>query len=152
VNRKEYLADDTGNRRFWTVECLEIDYEHKLDMQQVWAQVMSAYKKGEIWWLANGEMKALNESNENFSSIDPIEEKLRVTYMWETDFSEANWKGKTATEISDDLGLRDIGRMELNNVASRVRKLNGNREKKSNGRKMLLVPPKVDAVHKMREF
>lgn len=48
TNDDEYLRDNTGNRRFWPVECTvpEVNIE-KLDrnVDQIWAEVVQVYKK-----------------------------------------------------------------------------------------------------------
>jgi putative DNA primase/helicase len=65
VNENEFLSDSTGNRRFWVVRVKSINYNHKLDMQQVWAEVKSQhYDAGEGWFLTGHERELLNESNE----------------------------------------------------------------------------------------
>ena len=54
-----YLRDETGNRRFWTVECaVGWNPDRKVDMaalederDQFWAEAMHRYRAGERWWL-----------------------------------------------------------------------------------------------------
>lgn len=135
VNEKEFLADQTGNRRYWVIECDSINHEHEIDMQQVWAEVFEAYKKGEKWWLDGDEMTMLNESNEEYRVIDPVEEKLGV---W-------NWAGDcdwfTATAIYQRaFGEKSPPKSELNRVSSVVRKLNGGKSRKANGVRQLWAP------------
>jgi putative DNA primase/helicase len=43
VNDGNFLIDDTGNSRFWTLPLVAINYEHGIDMQQVFAQLKGAY-------------------------------------------------------------------------------------------------------------
>src|SRR5690606_39387898 len=47
VNPREFLHDETGNRRYWTIECESINSRHGLDMQQVWAEVLELWRAGE---------------------------------------------------------------------------------------------------------
>ena len=77
VNPKDYLKDPTGNRRFWTVRCTDIDYDYRVDMQQVWAEFKALFDKGETWYLNQDEIVALNAHNEDFSTVDPVEERIR---------------------------------------------------------------------------
>ena len=46
----QYLRDDTGNRRFWPVECVDIDIEkaHKW-RDQLWAEAFCKYKETEMF-------------------------------------------------------------------------------------------------------
>ena len=81
VNRSDFLVDPTGNRRFWTVPVESLDFNHGLDMQQVWAQLLDMAIKGERWWLDKGEQQVLaalilnsrrKVHREVFESLDPL--------------------------------------------------------------------------------
>jgi hypothetical protein len=60
TNRSDYLADDTGGRRFWPVPVSRVDIVGlKRDRSQIWAEAVAAYQAGETWWLdAEGEAAA----------------------------------------------------------------------------------------------
>lgn len=60
-NHAEFLSDDTGNRRFWPVLCAEakIDIDALQSCRdQLWAEAVTRYAKGEQWWLADDELPA----------------------------------------------------------------------------------------------
>lgn len=51
-----YLRDDTGNRRFWPVECSFVDLEYiKKNKHQLWAEAYEGYKKKERYYLDSPE-------------------------------------------------------------------------------------------------
>lgn len=53
TNRSDYLADDTGGRRFWPVPVGRIDIAGlKRDRDQIWAEAVAAFKNDEPWWLS----------------------------------------------------------------------------------------------------
>lgn len=81
VNPQYFLADETGNRRFWTIACgPKLNPHHGIDMQQVWAQAHVLWTHGNAYRLTRDDLSALNESNEDFRSVDPIEELILSTY------------------------------------------------------------------------
>jgi putative DNA primase/helicase len=71
VNPEQFLADDTGNVRWWTVPVAGIDYEHRIDVQQLWAEVFSWFVNGERWWLDGSEEKRLEQRNAAHQQGDP---------------------------------------------------------------------------------
>lgn len=54
TNERQYLKDATGNRRFWPVPCGEVDVDRiGKDRDQLWAEAVIRYSKGEPWWLTD---------------------------------------------------------------------------------------------------
>lgn len=136
VDKKEFLRDPAGNRRFWTVECLEIDHTHGLDMQQIWAEIKVLYDNSEKWHLNPEEFNLLQQSNKNFEVINPLEEKLLKKYNWQTEIND--WQ--TATEILENMGYIKPTPSECTNCALTIRKLNNNQARRNNGRNLLGLP------------
>ena len=80
VNEPQFLADDTGNSRFWSIAVDNINFRHDVDMQQLWAEVLTLVENGERWHLSAEEEARLRESNIAFEVADPVEEKLRMAF------------------------------------------------------------------------
>lgn len=141
VNDERFLSDNTGNRRYWTIECDGINYQHDIDMQQFWAEIKTLYDAGESWYLDNDEMDQLNESNEQFMSVDPIAERLETKLNWSAE--NLSWVWKTATEIAIMVGVQHPNRGDVTRIATYLGKVRGCTKARSNGVSKILVPPQV---------
>ena len=82
VNDPNFLKDSTGNDRFWTIPVQMCEYDHKIDMQQAWAQVHEEYIGGAEWWLTPEESQRLAASNEAFEERDEIFDLLTTNIDW----------------------------------------------------------------------
>ena len=77
TNDEEFLVDATGSRRFWPVRVGRVDVDGILaDRDQLWAEAVAAYRRGEAWWLdAEGEA-ALREQARAHEVGDPWAEAI----------------------------------------------------------------------------
>jgi len=76
VNKSNFLVDMTGNTRWWTIPVSKINYEHGIDMQQVFAQLAVDFHKGEQWWLNQHEEALLESCNRDHLNVSVIRERL----------------------------------------------------------------------------
>lgn len=138
VNPNQFLHDETGNRRFWTIECDSVKYDHDVDMQQLWAEVFELYKAKESWFLTHQEITLLNDHNEQFTSKDPIEERINQELDWQS--SDALWQEHTATNVLLRLGIRNPNQFQIKKASQEIYRLNGGRRRKTSGVMVLRVP------------
>jgi putative DNA primase/helicase len=139
VNPKNYLHDDTGNRRYWTIECERLDHDHNVNMQQVWAQVYEQlFAPGESWFLTASEMALLNDHNEDFTVIDPIEELITNGLKWSD--PRPMWRWRSATEVMVSLGKLNCSKAEVTKGGIVMRRLNGEQSKRTGNTRLLYVP------------
>ena len=141
VNPKNFLKDATGNRRYWTIECEHLDHSHSIDMQQVWAEITHLWRGGEGYYLTPDEMDELNKSNEDFSVIDPIEEKIKTRLEW--DDPQTFWQWSTATDILNSIGFDRPTVADSTRCAMLIRELNGNQAKRTGSARLLLAPKPI---------
>ncbi|MDR1514071.1 MAG: hypothetical protein LBS45_00115 [Synergistaceae bacterium] len=87
VNKPDFLADATGNSRFWVIPVERIDYKHNIDTQQLFAQLHVMYKGGAQWWLTEEENKRLESQNEAHQERDEVYDTLAGRVDWSR-FSE----------------------------------------------------------------
>ncbi len=138
VNPKQYLHDDTGNRRFWTIETTErLNPDHDVDIQQVWAQAYQYYLDGVRHFLTKEENQMLNDHNEKYSSLSFWDERILTAY----DFDD-NQPGRpmTITEIAKELGESKPQRKDLTEIGRAVRKYLNVECRKSNGKLLYDMP------------
>jgi putative DNA primase/helicase len=132
VNENEFLTDPTGNRRFWVVRVNAIDWRHKIDMQQVWAEVKARFfDTGEGWFLTSEERSLLHDSNEMSRTQSVVEDLI----LQRVKFTSQMVRPVQLTELLRDLGIRSP-RVADFKEAARVLTANGCVPRKSNGRKI----------------
>ena len=132
VNENEFLSDSTGNRRFWVVRVNKIDYQHKIDMQQVWAEVkVRFFDTGQGWFLTSEERAQLNESNEMSRTQTAVEDLI----LQHVKFTSKMVRPVQMTELLRDLGVKSP-RVSDFKEAARVLHQNGCEPRRSNGRKI----------------
>ena len=98
-NEHELITDPTGSRRFWPIDILTADYNHSINMGQVWAQCVQLWKEGERHWLSSEEQQELNNYNTDFTKVHPYEEYIAR-------FIEHGKDALTATQICEYINER----------------------------------------------
>lgn len=142
VNPQEFLHDDTGNRRYWTIEVgPNMNADHGIDMQQVWAQIVAQRNHYTIWLNAD-ELQMLNDVNSEFETYNSLEELIRNNY----DLKAPRIRDLTATEILQEVGV-DPNKFNNRSGPAIISKAFG-RSRKKNGRKVYRVPVKLSDVQK----
>lgn len=72
TNQEQFLADPTGNRRFWVVpitQPLDLSQLRK-ERDQIWAAAVTLYQAGEQWWLTEEENQAVDIDRAQYESED----------------------------------------------------------------------------------
>lgn len=141
VNPQQFLHDPTGNRRYWTISAREIDHSHGLDMQQVWAEVLTLFNAGETYFLLPEEMASLNHSNEDFTVIDPILERLQTQLNWQSE--KSYWQWKSVTDVLVSIGMERPTQSDCTKAAGYIRTLNNGQAKRTAKGRSVLIPPKA---------
>ena len=142
VNPKHFLADDTGNVRWWTIPVTAVNYEHGIDTQQLWAEVLSWFEAGERWWLDRDEEAMLEVVNEQHGQTDPIEEMILARFDWNSDRLAA-YIEMTATDVLLSIGQDRPTKSQATQCGNILRKLTGRDARRTSKGRFYLVPPKV---------
>lgn len=104
VNQHDFLVDPTGNSRWWTLPCTAIDYEHGLDMQQLFAQLATLLEAGEQWWLTPEEEDQLEYRNSAHRSFSVVVDRLEAGLDLDPD-SVVDPEARTASEVLIRVGF-----------------------------------------------
>jgi hypothetical protein len=106
TNKRDFLDDKTGNRRYLVIECDALDPEHGIDIQQLWAEMAHRLKAGEQPWPTENEYEELLESNSAYTLRSTMEEMIEAKFDFEDD-SEAHARWMSATEICIECGIQN---------------------------------------------
>jgi putative DNA primase/helicase len=133
VNAREFLTDSSGNRRFWCISVNEINYNHGINMQQLWAEVKETlYVQGQKnWFLSPDERELLQDSNEGYRTQSSVED-LILQYV---DFNGKYTEPVQMTSLLRDLGIANP-RMPDFKDAARVLAERGVEPRRTNGKKV----------------
>lgn len=89
VNTAQFLNDTTGSRRFLSFEVTDIQYDHKVLLNEVYSQALHLYKSGFRFWFNREEIETINKNNEQYQVKTP-EEELLLTWFEACTKEEAN--------------------------------------------------------------
>jgi predicted P-loop ATPase len=82
TNRRDFLTDPTGSRRYWPVECHEVSNLSWIleNRDQLWAEAAEAFRSRERWWF---------ETKEEIAEVMDAASMYREQDPWEAAVS--NW-------------------------------------------------------------
>lgn len=123
VNRPDFLVDDTGNSRFWSIPVTRVHYDHNVDMQQLYAQLYENWKAGEQWWLTQEEDTRLAQYNEMHEERDEVYDLVTSRIDWEQT-GAVEWLTPTDVLIKR-CGIEHPTKSQRNSCARVLRKMTG---------------------------
>jgi hypothetical protein len=145
VNPKQYLHDDTGNRRYWTVpHGPNMRGLHDVDMQQAWAQAKHLWKSGEQHRLTQDEMDKLNAANADHAEGSAIEELILSSFAWDGQ-EDAFRKNMSATDVLLAIGQDRPNNKQTKECGTVLRRLVG--EPKKRGGLSIYPMPRLKPNH-----
>lgn len=105
VNDKEFLRDNTGNRRWWVLDVEKLNAEHNINMQQLWAEYYAMLLSGQSLFLNESEFNTLTLSNLEHTVKPAIDEIISERYSWENPDRPLK---RSATQVLIDCSI-DLG-------------------------------------------
>ena len=108
TNDSDYLVDMTGNRRFLPIACGKIDVDKARElMPQIYAEAITAFYKGEPWWLA-ADIEVLAEAEQRARLTDDPWEKV-VQVEIDARHRDAGGRGEVEFWVTSSDVLAAIG-------------------------------------------
>lgn len=136
VNDHAFLVDATGNTRFWTIPVTRIDHTHRIDMQQLFAQIAVDYHNGESWWLTSHEEALLERCNRHHRTVSVIRE-LIVERVDMDRATQPSLPAMSSIELLSAIGIDRATNPQCKECASILRELFGD-------------PKKINGIYKWR--
>lgn len=104
VNSSDFLVDPTGNSRWWTIAVEHIDFNHGIDMQQLFAQLYEDLKAGKQWWLTPEEERMLDDQNSRHLSVSVVRDQVLAVVDPDVD-DVSQCRPMTPTEVLQAAGF-----------------------------------------------
>ncbi|SEQ45805.1 virulence-associated E family protein [Nitrosomonas ureae] len=138
VNEENFLVDSTGNTRWWTIRVDKVDYKHKIDMQQLFAQLVEDFYRGEQWWLTPHEEEMLEMLNAGHRTLSAIRERINEAVDLNRT-RDSNLPAMTPIEVLSKIGISNPSNSQCKECAAVMRELLGE-SKRINGQNKWRVP------------
>ena len=142
VNEHDFLVDSTGNSRWWTIPVTAINYQHEIDMQQLFAQLAVDVNNNAQWWLTREEEQLLELHNKGHRNASAIRELI----LEAIDLDEVNSTGLpafTPTQLLRRLEIKNPTNSQCKECAAVLREVIGE-AKKIQGQYQWRIPFKKD--------
>ena len=92
TNQLKPLVDPTGSRRFVCVGVTgNINFEDNLYHEQLFAQALHLFNKGERFWLNDDEIATLIQENEPYQHLNDLVEMIGETFRSPNDDEKGRW-------------------------------------------------------------
>ena len=121
VNERNFLVDDTGNSRWFTLPVVKLDYQHEIDMQQVFAQLAVELAEGAHWWLSGDEELLLDQLNASHRAVSAIAERIKDRLIE----NGPTARYMTAAEVLKELGVANPSNAQCKEAGTVLRSILG---------------------------
>ena len=140
VNKEEFLKDETGNRRYWTIPAEKMIVDHSIDLDKLWGEVMFLLNiKKEPYWLTEEDKELLRKNNENFEVKDEVFIKIQDGFKWDV-VDKKYWHYYKVAEIAELLEIKNY--TALGNALKKF----GAEKRRTNSFTRYLLPPVAGEV------
>jgi len=116
TNEPKHLSDETGNRRFWPVNCptpmAAVQWLKDGHRDKVWSQALALYEAGEKWWLNKTEEEEQKDIAERHRKKSVAEQYLSTWWQDATGCFHEDELSKQHTPDEEGLCRRHFVQLE----------------------------------------
>lgn len=142
VNDHDFLVDSTGNSRWWTIPVTAVNYNHGIDMQQLFAQLAVDFANGIQWWLTPDEDALLEFQNKDHRVTSVIRERILEALDLDL-IGENGLSACTPTQVLQSIGIQNPTNPQCKECTAILRELLGE-SKRIKGQDKWRIPFKLD--------
>jgi len=148
TNKKAYLRDETGGRRFWPVWLADIRIEALTrDRDQLFAEAVHLFRQGERWWPDQAfEAQHIRPQQDARYEADAWEEKAEA-YLADVLKREVKDRRTTVLQVAvHGLGFdpAKIGTADQRRIIAAMQRLHWERGARSNGTRWFVYKPPAE--------
>jgi putative DNA primase/helicase len=125
VNAPDFLVDLTGNSRWLTIPVQAINFEHNIQMQQVFAELLVKLNDGAIWWLNKEEESLLAECNAKHMVTSYIRDLLLAKVNVHAEDVGVKILRRSVTTTLNELGIESPSPSQVRECAALLRQYFG---------------------------
>lgn len=110
TNEAEYLEDRTGGRRFWPVACLGMVDTAAIerDRDQLWAEAVLRYARGESWYLDTAELNETAEAEQEARTVHDDWTGIIQVWLESETYWENNQKRTRPRDLSAGVTTAEV--------------------------------------------
>lgn len=128
-NEDDFLADPTGDRRYWVIPVRhEINLELlKQERDRIWAAALALYLQGEQWWLTQEEQAISTVTNDEWRCDDPWSDRVAL-YVKHLEFVTVSEVLENAVKVE----VARQGKAEQMRVSAILKRMNWQKDRETN--------------------
>ncbi len=109
VNRRTFLNDETGSRRFPVIPVggnIDITSIRQFDIDGLWSQAVAYYREGKRYWFDDREISKINDWNKHFEVLTQYDDLVAKYITHKPEGSGAHVPFLTTSEVASQLANR----------------------------------------------
>ena len=109
VNRRTFLNDETGSRRFPVIPVggnIDITAIRQFDIDGLWSQVVAYYREGKRYWFDDREIQKINDWNKHFEVLSQYDDLVDKYITHKPGAEGSHIPFLTTSEVASQLANR----------------------------------------------